>query len=394
MLTKEEIENLFLECKNKTDLIRKLNIKTNQNGSAVDNDLLIYLSQIGFTDRKSISKANFDYELNKRKEEKYLLNPKRCPICGKIIPWKIHNNICCSRSCAVTYSNINRGKRSEETKSKISIGLRNSMENGKFIPWNKGKVSLKVKDCINKRENLTNQYNEINKSYSKLLNNPNRMGYKIKEFNGKFENFIWIDLKFCLDHNLILNKDNYDYSEINIVNALGFKKHICPICGTIFYGRFWADNKISNGNCCSDKCKHELVSKNSKNSITKQIEAGTFQGWKPRNNRSYAEKFWINVLNNNNISFVSEYPIERKGTQNYFLDFYIEKNGKKINLEIDGKQHKYPDRKEQDKIRDEYLSNLGYIVYRIEWNKMSGKQEESNLTKEKIDKFLDFYNSL
>lgn len=58
------------------------------------------------------------------------------------------------------------------------------------------------------------------------------------------------------------------------------------------------------------------------------------------------------------------YVREDFSTKKYFLDFLIEKNGKKIDLEIDGKQHK--DRKDHDKERDEYLTNLGYIIYRID----------------------------
>lgn len=37
-----------------------------------------------------------------------------------------------------------------------------------------------------------------------------------------------------------------------------------------------------------------------------------------------------------------------------------------IDLEIDGKQHKYSENIIHDKIRDEYLISLGYIVYRID----------------------------
>jgi very-short-patch-repair endonuclease len=65
-------------------------------------------------------------------------------------------------------------------------------------------------------------------------------------------------------------------------------------------------------------------------------------------------------LDDHNITYVRE----DFSTKKYFLDFLIEKNGKKIDLEIDGKQHK--DRKDHDKERDEYLTDLGYIVYRID----------------------------
>lgn len=67
-------------------------------------------------------------------------------------------------------------------------------------------------------------------------------------------------------------------------------------------------------------------------------------------------------MNNNGISYIRE----DFSTKKYFLDFVIEKGGKKIDLEIDGKQHKYEDRKQHDEERDTYLQKLGYTVYRIE----------------------------
>ena len=39
----------------------------------------------------------------------------------------------------------------------------------------------------------------------------------------------------------------------------------------------------------------------------------------------------------------------------------------------------------------EYLKSLGYEVYRIEWNTIN-KKSGKELMKEKIDKFLEFYN--
>lgn len=66
-------------------------------------------------------------------------------------------------------------------------------------------------------------------------------------------------------------------------------------------------------------------------------------------------------MNDNDISFIRE----DFSTKKYFLDFLIEKNGKKIDLEIDGKQHEYEDRKAHDILRDQYLTDLGFIVYRI-----------------------------
>lgn len=119
------------------------------------------------------------------------------------------------------------------------------------------------------------------------------------------------------------------------------------------------------------------------------MSEGRHQGWKNRNITSYPEKFWINVLQNNKIGYRREDFSNKK----YFLDFLLEKNDKKIDLEIDGKQHLYKDRKESDKKRDLYLKELGYIVYRIPWNEIN-TEKGKKLMATKIETFLTFYNNL
>lgn len=124
-----------------------------------------------------------------------------------------------------------------------------------------------------------------------------------------------------------------------------------------------------------------------------RVRNGTHKGWQNRNITSYAEKFWTRVLDNNGVSYKRELTVKYSNGPNdhYFLDFYIESNGRKIDLEIDGKQHKYVDRAEHDRARDERLSNLGYVVYRIDWNEINSEEGKLRM-KEKIDKFLDFLN--
>lgn len=140
---------------------------------------------------------------------------------------------------------------------------------------------------------------------------------------------------------------------------------------------------------CSNKCSVEfrkndpVYLSNLKSGIQKCIKEGRHKPWKSRNILSYPERFFIKVLNNNGIKFVSNKPF-----MGYFLDFAIE--NKMIDLEIDGKQHTYDDRKESDKKRDIILIENGWKVYRIPWNSIntiSGKL----LMKEKIEKFLKFY---
>lgn len=67
----------------------------------------------------------------------------------------------------------------------------------------------------------------------------------------------------------------------------------------------------------------------------------------------------------------------------YFLDFaFLEL---KLDVEIDGQQHNRTiEAIEHDKIRDEFLKQNGWIVFRIEWMKM----------KQDITKFLEFINTV
>ena len=110
------------------------------------------------------------------------------------------------------------------------------------------------------------------------------------------------------------------------------------------------------------------------------VANGTHKGWKSRNIKSYAEKFFEMVLHNNKIAYDRERYVGK-----YFLDFVIGD----IDLEIDGKQHQYEDRKQSDRVRDEYLRSQGFFVYRIKWNEINsdiGKE----MMKDKIDLFIDF----
>ena len=132
-----------------------------------------------------------------------------------------------------------------------------------------------------------------------------------------------------------------------------------------------------------------MLRENGKRAYEKIKAEGRFQGWKSRNITSYPEKFWIGVLNNNNIQFEREVYFDNK----YFLDFVIRVNNKIVDLEIDGKQHKYHDRMMHDIERDKYLTQRNVIVYRIDWNEIKSNKGQQ-LMKSKIDRFIEFYNTL
>lgn len=160
----------------------------------------------------------------------------------------------------------------------------------------------------------------------------------------------------------------------------------CQMCGNK------KETMDRNQRFCSSKCvadyrKNDPIYKQKLiEGVRRSVREGRHKGWTSRNILSYPEKFFITVLNNNSIKFIPNKP-----SLSYFLDFAIE--DKMIDLEIDGKQHKYPERKVSDAARDEVLTKNGWRVYRIEWNGIN-TEEGKKVMKEKIDKFLEFYKNL
>lgn len=185
------------------------------------------------------------------------------------------------------------------------------------------------------------------------------------------------------------NELDFNYIQNNYPKLI--KK--CKNCGNLFIPKLRnCCNRISANKYCSEECKQKFISNQMSLLRQKEIQNGTFQGWKSRNITSYAEKFWKHVLDNNDIKYIREQLVEYGNLGNgerYFLDFYIEHNGRKIDLEIDGKQHKYKDRQESDIKRDKFISSLGIEVYRISWNEINSENGKL-LMKEKINKFLEY----
>ena len=184
------------------------------------------------------------------------------------------------------------------------------------------------------------------------------------------------------------NKENMNFDEFKAKHPNIVKT--CKICGKEFIPTIRPNgNKISSANVCSKKCHKQLMIENGHKAHEIAIKNGRFKPWQSRKIISYPEHFWINVLNNNNIQFIHNHYFENK----YFLDFYIKVNNIEIDLEIDGKQHRYKDRKQHDKERDEFIKNHNLIVYRIEWNEINS-EKGSLLMKEKINNFIKFYNNI
>lgn len=136
------------------------------------------------------------------------------------------------------------------------------------------------------------------------------------------------------------------------------------------------------------KIRSDISQKSQKNIIAE----GRHKGWQPRNIKSKSEEYFAQILDTYKIEYKREFPVKHIN-QNYLLDFFICKNNKLVDVEIDGKQHNYKDRIKLDKIRDEFLQQKGYIIYRIKWpyrNSVNSQQ----LIKNNIDNFISFYNNL
>lgn len=136
---------------------------------------------------------------------------------------------------------------------------------------------------------------------------------------------------------------------------------------------------------CGGGCQSILQSRASKEAISKVIAEGRHQGWASRSTTSYPERFFMKVLKSNGIAFEREKKVGK-----YFLDFSI--GNFMLDLEIDGKQHLQSERSESDRIRDSYLSSLGWTVHRIPW-KYLGTAEGKTYMKSEIDKFLKLYKT-
>jgi len=159
---------------------------------------------------------------------------------------------------------------------------------------------------------------------------------------------------------------------------------LCKKC----HKEFLPNNKYTK--FCSKECasKSRIASQEQRDKLSaimkNRVALGIHKGWQSRSIISYPEKFFMTVLKNNNIQY-----IHNKKEGKYFIDFALE--SKMIALEIDGKQHLRDDRKSNDLLKDEFLKNIGWLVYRIPWNSINTEDGKSTM-KLKIDKFIEFYN--
>lgn len=277
--------------------------------------------------------------------------PKICECCGKPIPYTSDTRAAdykrrrfCSASCAAKFNN--KRAHSEESKLKVS------------------------------NTQLLNRYGDLSEADLVLIKEARTLAVS-KRTSAKY------------------------YTE-GLIESVDYV--VCPYCGLRFSQIQKSHLKLHNKSLddlfndfgkeyklVSDKTFNKRV-KAGKEVQQRLLNTGRHKGWQSRNIMSYAEAFWIEVLNNNHIEYKREVPVWN-GSANYFLDFVLEYNGKLIDLEIDGKQHTYIDRCESDKVRDLYLTKQGYLIYRIPWNEITSEIGKEQMS-QKIHDFLEFYKNI
>lgn len=326
-LTKEYIQNAYNTCKDKQEFIDLLDIQyEHKSGTTLNIEILNHLLTINPNISKSdITAKAFRDRYKERLIDEYNTNPNICVICGSVVPYDRKDTYTCSKKCCHIKANKERGPRSKETKERISKSVLRSI-------YNTPKLKL-ISECISL---------------------------------GILENY---------------NNVNYTDRYINIDRC---KEHVCPICGKTYHTYLANNECLKDYSACSQECLKIKMKTAVSNKVQERIKNGTHKGWQSRNITSYPEKFWKQVLENNNIPYKFNYHFDK-----YFLDFYIEIDNRKIDLEIDGKQHKYQERLESDKTRDEFVKSQNIEVYRIDWNEINSDYGKV-LMKDKIDKFLEY----
>lgn len=144
---------------------------------------------------------------------------------------------------------------------------------------------------------------------------------------------------------------------------------LCDFCGKCFE----VHSRKKNQKTCSISCAAKLKWKDetyrsfmsdisSKTALKSHENPEIKFGWSKRTKfeMSYPEKIANATLKEGEINFEYEYPFHP-----YFIDFALVEH--KIAIEIDGQQHKLPERIICDNKKDAKLLKNGWKVYRIKW---------------------------
>lgn len=325
-------------------------------------------------------KSNFRYILYNIKNKDIFM---KCINCGieKDVLWGKGNKYC-SKKCQISYTNkdrVGKIKIINCISCEAEFEVSKSHKNKDFCPECKKENNLKKKlelaipgiceNCGIEHEGTYGSGRFCSLSCSNSRERPIEVREKIsKKLIG------------------IKHSDEWNEKSKHISNFEVDKK-ISDTLKKYYADRPELKKAISEFQLQRGPCK-ESTREKLKNAQLKLIADGKHKGWSTRLGKasSYPERFFMDVLKNNNILYQRELKVDK-----YFIDFAIE--NKRIALEIDGSQHLEIERKESDIKKDLILKEANWKVYRIPWNQINndiGKE----IMKEKIDNFIEFYNSL
>jgi len=177
------------------------------------------------------------------------------------------------------------------------------------------------------------------------------------------------------------------------------RQYTCEQCNNKFLIKYTKNNKRR---FCSNKCaaihKSNDINIRSKLSLKQKLNVanGTHKGWQTRNVLSYPERYFKKILEDLSLRFTINHPVSKTSlgvncASCYFLDFFFE--DKKVDLEIDGKQHERTENATSDKIRDVLLKTNGYNIFRIKWYNPTNENNK-NLLYGQFQNFLKWYEEL
>lgn len=255
-----------------------------------------------------------------------------------------------------------------------------------------GKYNFKLKNEIHKMKLSIShfekpcKYKKVTKECPICKNNfVTRVGHPREKItcSHKCSNTYFSDSKHTVEANLKRSLKLSKNKSIKII----FKKEVC---GDIIKERKVRlyPKKIHNINCIF--CNKEIFSKKKTTKFCKntgcaqkyRVREGIHKGWTSRDKLqpSFAEKVVIDIFNELNFKIEREYKVSK-----WFVDFADISN--KIALEIDGKQHELPERKASDEVKDKYLIDNGWVVYRVKW-----KRVDKVIRQELKEKIKSYFN--
>jgi very-short-patch-repair endonuclease len=253
------------------------------------------------------------------------------------------------------------------------------------INYSNGKVNKKVLDYINSLNISTDHFdkskkNRARRKYPIVKKNCPVCNKEFKTQQGGKEERITCSLscsntyfaasRHTIEANIKTSESLHKFHENNGTSRKIFNKS-CKEC-LINFQSFKEDQVYCSTKCSAlAKWKNENYRTNLVFQVNERVRLGIHKGWSGRSKLkpSFPESVTIEILKELNIELQRELKVG-----SWFIDF-ADVN-RKISIEIDGKQHEEPIRKNKDLIKDTYLISQGWKVFRIKWKKLTKEFRE------------------